>query len=32
MKRLWERLSRRERGLVGATLAILIILLARYFI
>jgi len=32
MKRIWERLSRRERGLVGATLAILIILLARYFI
>jgi ACT domain-containing protein len=32
MKRFWERLSRRERGLVGATLAILIILLARYFI
>jgi ACT domain-containing protein len=31
MKRIWERLSRRERGLVGATLAILIILLARYF-
>ncbi len=32
MKRIWERLSRRERGLVGVTLAILIILLARYFI
>jgi Tfp pilus assembly protein PilO len=32
MKRFWERLSRRERGLVGATLAILILLLARYFI
>jgi len=32
MKRFWERLSRRERGLVGATLAILIILLARYSI
>ncbi|MBI2181884.1 MAG: hypothetical protein HYU31_13825 [Deltaproteobacteria bacterium] len=32
MKRFWERLSRRERGLVGATLAILIILLARQFV
>ena len=32
MKRIWERLSRRERGLVGATLAILIILLARQFV
>ncbi len=32
MKRIWERLSRRERGLVGVTLAILIILVARYFI
>jgi hypothetical protein len=32
MKRFWERLSRRERGLVGVTFAILIILLARYFI
>src|SRR3972149_7474214 len=32
MKRIWERLSRRERGLVGVTLAILIIPLARYFI
>lgn len=32
MKRFWERLSRRERGLAGVTLAILIILLARYFI
>ena len=32
MKRLWDRLSKRERGLVGVTLAILIILLARYFI
>jgi len=28
MKRLWERLSRRERGLVGVTFAILIIVLA----
>jgi Tfp pilus assembly protein PilO len=32
MKRFWERLSQRERGLVVVTLAILIILLARYFI
>ncbi len=32
MKRIWERLSRRERGLVGVTLAILIILLARQFV
>jgi ACT domain-containing protein len=32
MKRFWERLSRRERGLVGVTLAILIILLARQFV
>ena len=32
MKRFWERLSRRERGLAGATLAILILLMARYFI
>lgn len=32
MKRIWERFSRRERGLVGVTLAILIILVARYFI
>ena len=32
MKRICERLSRRERGLVGVTLAILIILLARQFV
>ena len=32
MKRFWERLSRRERGLVGVTLAILILLMARYFV
>src|SRR3989304_8526524 len=32
MKAFWERLSRRERGLVGVTLAILIILLAGQFV
>ena len=32
MKRFWERLSGRERGLVGATLAIMIILVARLFV
>ena len=32
MKRFWERLSRRERSLVGVTLAILILLMARYFV
>jgi len=30
MNRFWQRLSRRERGLVIATLAILILVLARY--
>lgn len=32
MKRFWERLSRRERGLVVASLVILLLLVGRYFI
>jgi Tfp pilus assembly protein PilO len=32
MKRLWQRLSRRERGLVFITLAILVVALARYLV
>lgn len=32
MKRIWERLSARERGLVGVTVAILVMLLARQFV
>ncbi len=32
MKRFWERLSKREKGLVVASFAILLILLGRYFL
>lgn len=32
MKRIWERLSARERGLLGVTVAILVMLLARQFV
>ncbi len=32
MKRFWQRLSRRERGLVGATGAILLLFFAKYLI
>lgn len=32
MKRFWQRLSQRERGLVLVTLAILVIVLARYLL
>jgi len=32
MKRFWQRLSRRERGLVVATLAVLTLLVARYLV
>jgi hypothetical protein len=32
MKRFWQRLSRRERGLAAATLAIFILVLARYVV
>ena len=32
MKRIWQRLSRREKGLVGVTLLVLLVVLARYFV
>jgi ACT domain-containing protein len=32
MKRLWQRLSRRERGLIGGTLLILFLAVGRYFV
>jgi Tfp pilus assembly protein PilO len=32
MKRIWERLSKREKGLVIASVAILLLVLARYFL
>ena len=32
MKRLWERLSKREKGLVALTFCILVLIIARYFL
>ena len=32
MKRLWQRLSRRERGLIGGTLLIIFLAVGRYFV
>jgi len=32
MKRIWQRLSKREKGLVVATLGIIVLLLGRYFV
>ena len=32
MKRFWQRLSRRERGLIGGTLLVIFLVLGRYFV